>query len=155
MGNKEVFGLSIKLDGGTKFCKYPVNRQKYATMDEAVKAKEDLLAQLSAGARIAYNAIDRKGVDVVAPVIITRMGMGFEVCYYYNGDEDAFLKRFYSFLNSKQLDCNGGNNSFAITKSEGFVTESERRDVVNFLSKEPHLHSVNVSELVALNVEQK
>lgn len=49
-----VFGLSIRIDGGRRYCKYPAGHQNYKTITEATEAKKKVLEQLKNGAHLDY-----------------------------------------------------------------------------------------------------
>jgi Protein with unknown function (DUF469). len=149
--NEDCFGLSIKVDGGHRYCKYPVHLQSFTTMDAARAAMAELLTQLSSGATLVYPNSVSKGINKVEQVMIKGVSLGFELSYDCNGDEDTFLERFYSFIEGEGLDCNGGNKSFAITKSEGTVTEAERKAVIDWLAYETDVKNICVNKLVALD----
>lgn len=65
-----VFGISIRVDGGHKYCKYPVGYQSFKTLGEAVQAKENVLQILSNGGSIVYPSGVSKGVNATEPVKI-------------------------------------------------------------------------------------
>lgn len=60
---KEVFGISIKVEGGRKYCKYPVGYQNFCTLSEAEQAKIEVSKLLANGSEIIYASGESKGVN--------------------------------------------------------------------------------------------
>ena len=58
---EDLFGLSIKLDNGHRYCKYPVGHQGYKTITDATEAKKKVMEQLQNGAHLEYGANGSKG----------------------------------------------------------------------------------------------
>lgn len=61
--HETVFGVSIRVDGGRLYCKYPVGHQGYKTITEANKAKKNVIEQLSNGCRIEYGQNGSAGLN--------------------------------------------------------------------------------------------
>lgn len=61
--DEDLFGLSIRLDNGRLYCKYPVNHQNYKTIDEAKEAAERLSQQISASANLDYGSNGSAGIN--------------------------------------------------------------------------------------------
>lgn len=60
---EEVFGLSIRIDGGRRYCKYPAGHQNYKTITEATEAKKKVLEQLKNGAHLDYGKNGTVGIN--------------------------------------------------------------------------------------------
>lgn len=148
---QDLFGLSIKVGGGHRYCKYPVHLQSFTNTADARAAMVELLTQLSSGATLVYPNSVSKGINKVEQVMIKGVRLGFKLSFEYSLHiNHNFEEKFMEFLDVKGLDCNGGNISFAITKDEGTVTEAERKAVLDWLVNEPGVTNVCVNKLVAL-----
>lgn len=58
-----VFGLSIRVEGGRRYCKYPAGHQNYKTITEANEAKKKVLEQLNNGAHLYYGKNGTAGIN--------------------------------------------------------------------------------------------
>lgn len=58
-----VFGISIRVDGGHRYCKYPVGHQGYKTMTEAADAKKKAIEQIRNGAHLEYGKNGSSGIN--------------------------------------------------------------------------------------------
>lgn len=58
-----VFGVSIRVDGGHRYCKYPAGHQGYKTMSEATEAKEKIMEQIRNGAHLEYGNNGSVGIN--------------------------------------------------------------------------------------------
>lgn len=47
--HETLYGVSIKVDRGRLYCKYPIGDQGYKTIADANDAKEDVIEKLSNG----------------------------------------------------------------------------------------------------------
>lgn len=61
--DEDLFGLSIRLENGHRYCKYPVGHQNYKTITEASKAKSEVIKQLSNGAHLDYGINGTAGIN--------------------------------------------------------------------------------------------
>lgn len=68
--NEDLFGLSLKVDGGHRYCKYPIEHQEYKTITDAHKAKGEVSKQFAEGAIIIYPNNLSKGINKSEPVKI-------------------------------------------------------------------------------------
>lgn len=152
--NEDLFGLSIKVDGSRYYCKYPIGFQSYTSRDNANIAKQNLTNKLNQGAEIIYPELGSKGLNKVECIMIKGIRIGFVLSFEYCLPEDDFNERFYSFLDKHELNCYGGNLSFAITKLIGTVTIEERKMVFDWLENEPSVTNVRIHNWFALNVEE-
>ena len=66
--NAICFGISIRVDGGHRYCKYPVEHQEYASLKTAHQAKDKLLKDLKAGAKLIFPKGVSVGLNKVEPV---------------------------------------------------------------------------------------
>jgi len=60
---EDLFGLSIKLEVGHIYCKYPIGHQDYKTITEATKAKKKVMEQLRNGAHLDYGINGTAGIN--------------------------------------------------------------------------------------------
>lgn len=60
---EEMFGLSLCVDGGRLYCKYPIGHQSYKTIGDASKAAVEMMERIRGGARIEYGANGTRGVN--------------------------------------------------------------------------------------------
>ena len=60
---EDLFGLSIKLEVGHRYCKYPIGHQDYKTITEATKAKKKVMEQLRNGAHLDYGINGTAGIN--------------------------------------------------------------------------------------------
>lgn len=60
---EDVFGLSIRVDGGRRYCKYPVGHQSYKTIGDATAAAVKLKERISIGAHIEYGKNGSAGIN--------------------------------------------------------------------------------------------
>ncbi|GEM_PF-577470 len=60
---KEIFGLSIMLDKGRKYCKYPIGHQEYKSLPDAAEAAVKLQDRIKNGAHIEYGTNGTAGVN--------------------------------------------------------------------------------------------
>lgn len=68
--SEDLFGLSLRVDGGHRYCKYPMEHQDYKTVTEASKAKGEVSKQFANGATILYPNNLSKGINKSEPVKI-------------------------------------------------------------------------------------
>lgn len=61
--NENLFGISIMLDGGRTYCKYPTGHQGYKTKSEAENAKATILETLENGGSILYGVNGSAGIN--------------------------------------------------------------------------------------------
>lgn len=61
---EELFGISIRLDNGHRYCKYPIEHQEYKTISDAKQAKDKVIAQFCSGAHIQYSVSGTKGINM-------------------------------------------------------------------------------------------
>lgn len=61
--NEDLFGISIMLDGGRTYCKYPLGHQSYKTKCEAESAKNEVLQILNNGGSISYGINGSAGIN--------------------------------------------------------------------------------------------
>lgn len=67
---EEVFGLSIRIDGGRRYCKYPAGHQNYKTIGDASEAAAKMMGRISNGAHIEYGKNGSSGINKVEYVKI-------------------------------------------------------------------------------------
>lgn len=67
---KEVFGLSIRVNGGRRYCKFPMGDQSYETIGDASEAAVKMMERIKNGAHIEYGANGTAGVNKVECVNI-------------------------------------------------------------------------------------
>lgn len=60
---EDLFGLSIRLENGHRYCKYPAGHQSYKTISEATIAKKKVMEQFRNGAHLEYGVNGSKGVN--------------------------------------------------------------------------------------------
>lgn len=60
---EEVFGISIRINGGRRYCKYPIGHQNYKTIGDAYAASVEIMKRILAGARIEYGVGGSAGID--------------------------------------------------------------------------------------------
>lgn len=58
-----VFGVSIMIDGGCRYCKYPIGHQEYKTNADAKEAMEKIKNILDNGGTIEYSKLGSKGTN--------------------------------------------------------------------------------------------
>lgn len=58
-----IFGLSIRLENGHRYCKYPIGHQGYKTITEATEAKKMVMEQLRNGAHLDYGVNGTAGIN--------------------------------------------------------------------------------------------
>lgn len=60
---EDLFGLSIRLENGHRYCKYPIGYQQYRTITEAIQAKKKVIEQFRNGARLNYGINGTAGIN--------------------------------------------------------------------------------------------
>ena len=58
-----VFGISIMLDGGRRYCKYPIGHQEYKDYTQAYQAMKDVQKILDNGGRLVYSPKGSAGIN--------------------------------------------------------------------------------------------
>lgn len=61
--NETIYGVSVKLDGAQRYCKYPIGHQEYKTKSEATLAGLELCKAVKAGAKIVYCKNGTAGIN--------------------------------------------------------------------------------------------
>lgn len=61
--DEDLFGLSIRLDNGHRYCKYPAGHQNYKTITEATEAKKKVMEQIRNGAHLEYGKNGSSGIN--------------------------------------------------------------------------------------------
>lgn len=61
--NEDLFGLSIRLDDGRLYCKFPIGHQGYKTYTEAKEALIKVKEQLQKGFHLEYGAKGSAGIN--------------------------------------------------------------------------------------------
>lgn len=60
---ENIFGLSIRLENGHRYCKYPIGHQGYKTITGAAEAKKMVMEQLRNGAHLDYGVNGTAGIN--------------------------------------------------------------------------------------------
>ena len=60
---EEVFGISIRINGGRRYCKYRIGHQNYKTIGDAYAASVEIMKRILAGARFEYGVDGSAGIN--------------------------------------------------------------------------------------------